>query len=234
MFCNTSDFKGESTKCLIYGSSGVGKTTALATLPGKTLLVSAENGLLSISDKDIDVYDLTVDKNGKALDRHLRFEKLNHFLSKVLPELEGYDTLAIDSLTEIAQNIVENLKIKHPESRDALKMWGEYSAIMTALVKSLRDLPGYNVVMTALSSVDKDEQNRRFIGIDVNGKISGRIPALLDEVFYMQVMQDDEGKEHRVFVTSNHGDIIAKDRSGKLNQFEQPDFGRIFAKIKGD
>jgi hypothetical protein len=34
----------------MYGAAGVGKTTSLATAPGKTLIISMEAGLLSIKD----------------------------------------------------------------------------------------------------------------------------------------------------------------------------------------
>ena len=42
----------QGAKILMYGASGVGKTTSLATAPGKTLIISMEAGLLSIKDAD--------------------------------------------------------------------------------------------------------------------------------------------------------------------------------------
>ena len=46
--------ESRATKYLVYGGSGVGKTTLIASLPGKILILSAESGLLSLSGADID------------------------------------------------------------------------------------------------------------------------------------------------------------------------------------
>lgn len=233
MFKKLQSYKVDRLSILTYGQSGVGKTTLASTLPGKVLIVNAENGLLSISDKDMDVYDLTCDKDGNNLDRAMRFEKLIYLLKEVLPKMnDKYDWLVFDSLTEIAQNLVECLKKKYPDRSDALKLWGEYSDSMTGLVKSLRDYRPYNILLLSLDSVEKDEAGRRFIGIDVNGKVSARIPALFDEVFYLKDFEDDEGVKKKVLITSSYQGVVAKDRSGKLDQFEKADLTNVVAKIR--
>ena len=42
-------------KFCVYGAAGAGKTSLIRTIPGKTLILSAESGLLSIADVDADV-----------------------------------------------------------------------------------------------------------------------------------------------------------------------------------
>lgn len=42
--------ENQGAKILMYGAAGAGKTTSLATSPGKTLIISMEAGLLSIKD----------------------------------------------------------------------------------------------------------------------------------------------------------------------------------------
>lgn len=235
MFKTTKDFKSERLSILIYGPSGSGKTTVSSTLPGKILLVNAENGLLSISSgKDLAVYDLTVDANGKDLPRDYRFEKLLHLLKEVLPKMtDKFDWLVFDSLTEISQNLVEGLKKKYPDRKDGLPMWGEYNELMVSFIKQLRDYRPFNILLLALDSVDKDDTGKRFIGVDINGKVSSRVPALLDEVFYIKDFETQEGKKVKKLITSNYQNIIAKDRSGKLDQFEDPDLSKVVAKING-
>lgn len=235
MFKTTKDFKSERVSMIVFGQSGSGKTTLATTLPGRPLIINAENGLLSVSTgKDVPVYDVTVDKNGNPLPRDLRFEKLLHFLKNVLPGMvEKFDWIVIDSLTEVSQNLVEALKKKYPDKSDALKMWGEYNDMMTAFIKEMRDYRPFSVLFLALDSVDKDENGRRFINIDVNGKISSRIPALMDEVFYLKEFEDEKGVKIRKVITSTYMNINAKDRSGTLSQFEDPDLSKIVAKIHG-
>ena len=234
MFKTTKNFKSDRLSLLVYGPSGSGKTSVAATLPGKVLLVNAENGLLSISSgKEMAVYDLTVDGNGKDLDRSFRFEKLLHLLKEVLPGMtDKFDWLVFDSLTEISQNLVEGLKKKYPDKSDGLKLWGEYNDFMVAFVKQLRDYRPFNILLLALDSVDKDDSGKRFVGVDINGKISSRIPALIDEVFYLKDFEAD-GKKIKKLITASYMNIVAKDRSGKLDQFEDPDLGKIIEKING-
>lgn len=235
MFKTTKNFKSDRLSILVYGQSGSGKTSVAATLPGKVLIVNAENGLLSISSgKEMAVYDITVDKDGKELGREWRFEKLLHLLKEVLPGMtEKFDWLVFDSLTEISQNVAEALKKKYPDKSDSLKLWGEYNDLMVAFIKQLRDYRPFNILLLALDSIDKDDTGKRFTGVDINGKVSSRVPALLDEVFYLKDFEGADGKKVKKLITSTYQNITAKDRSGKLDQFEDPNLSNIVAKING-
>lgn len=235
MFRTTKDFHATRLSILVVGPSGSGKTRLMGTLPGRVLIVNMENGLLSVSSgSEIAVYDCTVDGQGKEMARNFRFQKLLHFLTTELPKLaDKFDWICFDSLTEIAQNLVETLKIKYPDKKDALVLWGEYNDVMRSLIKQLRDYRPFNILLLALDSVDKDEMGRRFIGVDIQGKISQGIPALMDEVFYLKQFDKEDGTKPTMLITSNYQNITAKDRSGKLDQFEVPNMATIVAKING-
>lgn len=101
---------------------------------------------------------------------------------------------------------------------------------MLGIVKSIRDLKGYTIVVTALSKVDKDEFQRRYHAVDIAGKVSERLPAFFDEVFYLGQFDVNDKKE-RLLLTQTYETYLAKDRSGKLSQFEQPNLGTIINKI---
>lgn len=233
MFKTTKDESSSNITALIIGESGSGKTSLASTLDNPTLILNLENGLLSLQDHLIDVYDCTVDKEGNDLPRSRRFEKVNHFFKHVYPTVKDkYQNIFIDSITELSQNLVEYLKTQYDES-NGFKLWGSYNEFMTGFIKNMRDLKN-NVWLIALDAVDKDEMGRRFIGVDVNGKISHRIPALVDEVFYLKVDDGEDGKTIRKLQTDKHQNILAKDRSGKLELFEAPDLQKIINKIQGE
>lgn len=237
MFKTTEDYLNDRLVFLVYGKSGSGKTRLARTLPdpSRVCIINFENGLLSIrKGPKMAVYDCTVDAKGAIMERKHRFEKLLYFLKDVAPLKAGeFDWLVFDSLTEAAQNLVEALKGKYPEKKDGLVLWGEYSDVIIQFVKQLRDYKPFNILLLALDAVDKDDSGRRFIGVDINGKASQRLPALLDEVFYLQTFKKEDGSEVQKLITSNYETIIAKDRSGSLDKFEEPNLKTIIEKIHG-
>lgn len=236
MFTTAKDTVNNSISILTYGKSGIGKTSLATTMPNlkETVIISLENGLRSVSAHDIAVYDVTVDANGKELDRPTRHDKFLHAL-KVFqdPEIKKkYNYIIVDSLTEIAQNLVEKLKLQYPDKKDAMKLWGDYNDAMLHIVKSIRDLKSYVILVLALDKVETDEFSRRFHGVDMAGKISSRLPAFFDEVFYFDQFEV-EGKKDRLLLTSSYENYTAKDRSGKLSLFEKPNMKTIISKIAG-
>lgn len=217
----TQGLHSEQVKMLIYGQSGIGKTSLLGTMPAaETLIVSAESGLLCLADKAIDVTEV------KSYDA---VRAVYAYLAK--NEDEGkYKYIAIDSLTEISDLLVKHLKAKdeYKNPSNVLKMWGEFSDTMIGLVKAFRDLPRH-VAFSALS----DDVNDGGI-ITKHPLISGNkaqklLSSFFDEVFYLSINQDNE---REVFTQPTHS-FIAKDRSGKLASFEAPDLTQIIAKIQG-
>ena len=234
---NTKGVGTDALKILVFGESGVGKTTLAGTISEPTIIISAEAGLLSIRDKKIDVIDIALDDKGEVVPQEKRIGRLGEAYKFLLTEeaRKKYKWVFIDSLTEISQNLVAQLQQEFPERKDSLVLYGENAKRMRSLVKSFRDLPYYNVVFTALSATDKDENNQRFTGVSIIGKLADQLPAFFDEVFYLHVEKHVEtGELKRILVTEKSEKLMAKDRSGKLNKFEAPDLSVVAAKIKGD
>jgi phage nucleotide-binding protein len=230
---NTKEQAQLPIKVLVYGKPGVGKTTLAKTLTEKTLIISAEGGLLSLSGADIDVIDLLTDDSGALIPKEKRYPRLQEVYKFLLSkEAEKYKCVFIDSLTEVNQVIMDQLHIEYPDRKDSLPMFGELNKRMRAFVKSLRDLPGKSVVITALSEIDKDEDGKMYQTVTLIGKFASQLPALFDEVFLMTAVKDEEGTQKRVLITQATERLVAKDRSGKLSTIEAPDLGAIFTKIR--
>lgn len=232
---NSKSYSIDAIKILILGESGVGKTKLAATIGEPTLIISAEAGLLCLADSDIDVIDISRDDKQNPVPTDKRIDRLREAYAYLLTKeaRDKYRWIYIDSLTEISQNLVEQLQREFPERKDALVLWGEYAIKQKAIIKLFRDLPYYNVVFTALVTTNQDELNRKYLGVDIAGKIAHRVPALLDIVLYMQAVKQEDGTVKRVLCTLKDDRYIAKDRSGKLNQYEPADLGLIIKKIRG-
>ena len=205
-------------KILLFGNSGAGKTYLSSTLEGKTIILSAEAGLLSLQGFDIDAITInTFDELREAYD-YLAGEKGNE-----------YDNIVLDSLSEIAEVVLENAKNTVKDGRMA---YGEMAEKVVKIVKAFRDLQGKNVIMIAKLERAKDEISGSMLYTPSfpGAKLAQHLPYLFDEVFALRVdKQDDE--IIRFIQTQPDNQWSAKDRSGKLDQFEEANLSNIITKI---
>ena len=87
----------QGAKLLVYGISGAGKTTLCQTVPGKTLVVSMEAGLLSIKDaKNVTAIEVKEAAEIEEIAQLLESGKLD------------YDTVCLDSVTEMSEIVLAN------------------------------------------------------------------------------------------------------------------------------
>lgn len=231
---STNSINENKIKCVIAGLSGAGKTSQAATLKKaghRPLIISAESGLRSLSDFDIDYIDVTRDDAGNLIPKEQRIKRLMDVYNLVnTPEIkEKYDTLFPDSLSELCQLMFDGIRAQHPDNKDNMIVYGLLAQKMKDLLRAFRDIPGYHVVFTCLTKIEKDPEGRRFAGFELIGSISDKLAGYFDEVLYLRINQ--EGK--REFVCSGTDSIVAKDRSGKLDKIEPGDLGKIFNKILG-
>ncbi len=213
----TSDKKKTRISILNYGPSGIGKTSLASSLE-KTLIISAESGLLSLKKFDIDYVTVNSIKDLREI-------------ITMLKQGTDYKNIFIDSITEISRIVLDELNQEYPDRKDTFVLYGEYAKLMRGIVISFRDLEPYDVILTALPKVEKDETNKRFTTCDLTGKIASQLPAYFDEVFYY----DFVGEENtRALLTQGSDKIVAKDRSGRLKKYEKPNLQAIINKIKGE
>lgn len=217
----TKGLHSASVKCLVYGKSGVGKTALLGTGSNeRTLILSAESGLLSLADKSIDVLAVTNWKHMIGAFMQLRLG--NH----------KYSTICIDSLTEASDMLVKELEADayYGDAKNALKMWGEYNKRIISFIKSFRDLPDVNIIFTALAEDVNDGGLLIKKPLIAGNKAQSLLASFFDEVMHLSI---NESTGERELHTQPSSFFDAKDRSGKLLPIEQPDLTVIFDKIKG-
>lgn len=208
-------------KMLCYGHSGAGKTSLIPTLPDPVIL-SAEGGLLSISDADVPFIEIS---DMSAL------QDAYGWLTGS-DESRQFKSVALDSISEIAEVVLNAEKKKTKDPRQA---YGALMETMQDLIRAFRDLPGRHVYFTAKAEKQADEQGRILYSPSMPGnKLAQQLPYFFDEVMALRAERDNEGVTHRMLMTRTDGIWQAKDRSGKLEEWEQPDLGAIIRKIGGE
>lgn len=218
---STKDYLNNGVKILVHGQAGIGKTCLCASLPDP-IIISVESGLLSLASLDIPVIEVkTLDDLGEA----------HEWLSKS-DEAKKYRSICLDSVSEIADVVLNDEKNKEKDPR---KAYGNMQDIMADVLRAFRDLSGKNIYFSAKQERVQDESGRLLFGPSMPGqKLAQQIPYLFDEVFAYQVVKDTNGVPTRMLLTQPDGISVAKDRSGKLDMFEAPDLGAIINKIKGE
>jgi hypothetical protein len=205
-------------KALIYGSAGVGKTS-LALSMDTPIILSAESGVLSLRN-----YDLPMIKIKTVLDLTEAYSWLT-----TSAQAKQFNTVFIDSITEIAEQVLANAKSLVKDPRMAYNTLLDQ---MIPIVKSFRDLPGKHVIMSAKEEMTKNEVGQFHSGPMMPGtKVGMQLPYLFDEVFRMGINKDASGKSYRFFQTQPDQQFEAKDRSGCLDFMEQPNINHVISKI---
>lgn len=213
--------ESNGVKILVYGTSGIGKTTLIKTTPDhtKTIILSAESGLLSIADTDIAV--LKIEEMQDLLDAYTWLTTTEQGLS--------YDWICLDSLSEISEVVL--LAEKKKAGKDKRAAYIPMQEIIESMIKDFRDLPR-NILMTCkLEMYQDDNKMVRYRPMLVGQKLPVNIPYLFDEMFYMHAGTDEDGHEYRALQTQPDRKTEAKDRSGKLDMFEYPSLANIADKI---
>lgn len=208
-----------AVKVLVFGEAGMGKTVLCATAPNP-IIISAEAGLLSIAEFDIPVIEV------KSVQDVLEaYEWVT-----TAPAAKKYETICLDSITEIAEVLLTEYK---KQEKDPRKAYGRLNDDMSELIRKFRDLKGKNVYFSCKMTRKEDEIS----GITAykpampGNTLINNLPYFFDEVLAIRIGKLDSGVEYRYLQTQPELQWPAKDRSGTLSKIEKPDLGYLFKKI---
>ena len=210
-------------KAVLYGEPGIGKTPLINTAPNPVLL-AIEPGMLSMRGSSVLTYKAYEHREGthKGVDEFFEW----WFKSN---EPKKFDTLGIDSGSEMAEAYLRFFLPKHAHG---MKAYGEMSlAVMKHFTPLYYQQCKHIVIITKqFEDVASGRKKPSFPGNDLNIKV----PHFFDEILhYAKVAPGtipgvlEEVKAIRTYGTAQ---IMARDRSGQLNEFEQPDLTQIFKK----
>lgn len=194
---------------LIYANPGVGKTTALKYIPGKTLVV------------DIDKSS-SVLKGAENIDiAHINTRDVWDEWTELVTELlkgasKDYDTIVIDNVSELFRSALANLGRIGKNNR--VPSMADYQRVDFTILDSLRALQniGKRIVFTSWETSDQwTEENGQIFNRampDIRKNILNNFEGLCDVVARLVVSKDPDGNEKRGFILQPTQSIYAKNR----------------------
>jgi AAA domain len=242
-------------KVLIIGPNGVGKTTLLRTVShlDRVLFIDIEAGDLAVLD--VPVPTIRLDDWPTARDLACRIGGPNRSFAPTmcyspahyeavggkLDNLDHIETVFVDSLTAISR-LSYRWAEQQPEAysertgkKDVRGTYGLHGREMILWLNQLQHARDKNIVFVGVLERNIDDFNVATWQLQAEGGKTGReLPGIVDQIITYQLLDFGDGKlltRGFVCVSPNPWNYPAKDRSGRLDQVEAPDLGRLLAKL---
>lgn len=212
-------------KCIIYGPAGTGKTPLINTAP-RPLLLSIEPGLLSMRGSTVPTYEANT---AQRIDEFFKW----FFNSN---ETKNFDTLGIDSGSYMADVYLQSsLKgtSKAGNKKHGMAAYGEMAENTMEHLRTLfyvKQKHVYLICKEEIADVEYQSVRRPYFP----GKVLNiDVPFLYDFILRLAKYNAIPGAppgEHLAFQCVGNMNIIARNRTGNLNEFEPPHFGNLVDK----
>lgn len=227
VFNSLSPTEKPSILMVVYGEGGVGKTTFAATAP-RPIIADCENGSKYFGLRGIESDVAIIEK----------WDDIQEFMEIALTD--NYDTVIIDPIGELMEKLITYMrnkadsKLVQRDGNPTMAGWGWLKSTMRTFLKTMRD-SGKHIVIVAHVQ-ERDDEGRVIKRPMIATKLSEELVNLVDIVGYMTTVSDtDSGETKRVIIVDPASDkYVAKDRTGRLGRFIEPDFTKIVDGVRGD
>jgi hypothetical protein len=225
-------------RALAYGEPGAGKTHFLGSWP-KVLIIDTDAGGLTLRKSEFRTRHIAsvpcLESRGII---KLVFSILDEALAKRGVFADGaFETIALDSITAFSNAALTDLMLQANKDPLAIKpSYDEYGKLLNVgleLGKRLKRLSlTYNVVVTALPKLDKDDLTGEMTGgPNLVGGYRDLIGADFDELYFLA----DEGareKSQHVLYTARYRFYPAKTRLGLPYRIVDPTYAILAEALK--
>lgn len=202
---NANDIQTNKATYLIYGPPGMGKTSTVKFIPGKTLVLDVDRTSRVL--KGCENIDIVYVDNNNTWD----------FWTNLILDLDKnykgvYDNIIVDNISELERCLLSDLGSKGKNK--GVPSQGDYQYMQFRIVNSLRYMKslGANLIWTAWELTDLytdstgQQWNRSYP--QINHKILNNVLGLCDVVGKLAVNADGE----RGYVLSATNSIYAKNQ----------------------
>jgi phage nucleotide-binding protein len=203
-----SELKNEHVTALIYGPPGIGKTSLLGAIPGKTLIIDVDRGASVLAEKEnVEVVRLEEDLGN-----------LKDILDTLQKKCE-YRNICVDTLSEFAEGMLAYFgRIGKNDGLPTLQDYGRVNLKLMDYCRQFRALPA-NVVFTAW------EEHAEVIAVDgskytqtrpmIRNKVVDNVCGLCDLVGRIQISAAKGREGERFVMLEGNLSVVAKDRLKK-------------------
>jgi len=209
-------------KAIVYGPAGTGKTPILNSAP-RPVLLATEAGLLSMRGSTIPTYEAYT---SQRVDEFFKW-----FFNST--ETKNFDTLGIDSGSQIADIYLQAALAGTSKQGNKKHGMAAYGEMATNTMEHLRTLyytrykHVYMICKEEIADVDYQSLRRPYFP----GKVLPiDVPHLYDFIIRLGRYQNVPGAppgEQLAFQCVGNMNVLARNRTGNLNEYEPPHFGRL-------
>jgi len=201
-------------KLFLLGDFTVTHNTPLVNTAPRPVLLATEPGLLSMRGSNVPTWLApTTDK----IDEFMKwFEHSN--------EAKNFDTLAIDSSSQMCDIALDMAKKK---SSHGLQQYGIMAEYVMPYMKRLYFMPQKHMYLIAKEEVSPQGLRRPYYP---GKQLPTDIPHLYDCILRIAKAQVPNVGEQLAFQCNGTFDVLARNRTGNLADFEPPDFSALVKK----
>jgi len=203
-------------KAIVYGPPGSSKTPTINTAP-RPVLLACEPGLLSMRGSQVPTYQAF---DARSLDEFFAWL----FNSN---ETKAFDTVGIDSISQMAEIYLIDAK---RNNKHGLKAYGEMAENSLKHLEKLFYMPYKHTYLIAKESSTNDNgivQRRPYFP---GQQLPTEVPHKFDCILRLAIHNVPGVGQTKAFRCQGSLEEMARNRTGTLNEFEEPDFGALIKK----
>lgn len=218
-------------KIMVYSEPGGRKSSFCGSAPNN-LIVDTEDGLTALMNPAAGLDLSTVDV--LPFKSFYQVEQLVDRMNKGVEQLSKYETLSIDTMSELHKKglaeITEREFQKAPASRNLYvaetEDHTENNEHIRRLVSSLRDLDR-NLIVTCHARTVQNKDKSIKIYPDFSEKLANTLAGMMDVVAYVE-KKEVEGQIQVIWWCDSNGNVTAKNRIGLPAQLVNPTWETIW------
>jgi hypothetical protein len=204
-------------KTLVYGGPGTGKTPIILTAPNPVMCAS-EPGLLSVRHSSLPVW---------VADTGARIIEFVTWLRDSAEPRKYFQTVGMDSGSQMAEIFLTEAQKNNKDGRRAFMLMSQN---MMWVFNTLYYIQGLHVYIICKEGNYDDSGVTKFRAFFPGQDLYVKTPHLYDEIFRVEHVRMNDGTTRPMFRTRNGFNCTARDRIGKLDEFEPTDLTHIIRK----